>query len=50
MIKLIELDGKLKNLSRLISKSNISSRIKSFIDLFKGKGYVASDFKRLNLM
>ncbi len=44
MIKLIELDREIEKFNHLISKSNISSRIKSFIDLFKGKGYVASDF------
>ena len=41
MIKLIELDREIEKFNHLISKSNISSRIKSFIDLFKGKGYVA---------
>ena len=47
MIKLIELDREIEKFNHLISKSNISSRIKSFIDLFKGKGYVASDFKKI---
>ncbi len=35
MIKLIELDQEIEKFNHLISKSNISSRIKSFIDLFK---------------
>ena len=47
MIKYIELDTDIEKFNHLISKSRISSRIRSFIDLFKGKGYDASDFKKI---
>lgn len=47
MIKYIELDTDIEKFNHLISKSRISSRIRSFIDLFKGKGYGASDFKKI---
>lgn len=47
MIKYIELDTDIEKFNHLISKSGISSRIRSFIDLFKGKGYGASDFKKI---
>lgn len=47
MIKYIELDNDIEKFNHLISKSGISSRIRSFIDLFKGKGYDASDFKKI---
>ena len=47
MIKYIELDKDIEKFNHLISKSRISSRIRSFIDLFKGKGYGASDFKKI---
>lgn len=47
MIKLIELDTEIEKFNHMISKSRISSRIRSFIDLFKGKGYGLSDFKKV---
>ena len=47
MIKLIELDTEMEKFNHMVSKSRISSRIKSFIDLFKGKGYGISDFKKI---
>ncbi|MBE6510953.1 MAG: helicase [Methanobrevibacter millerae] len=47
MIKLIELDTEVEKFNHMVSKSRISSRIRSFIDLFKGKGYGISDFKKI---
>jgi len=47
MIKLIELDTDIEKFNHMVSKSRISSRIRSFIDLFKGKGYGISDFKKI---
>jgi len=47
MIKYRELDTDIEKFNHLISKSRISWRIRSFIDLFKGKGYDASDFKKI---
>lgn len=47
MIKLIELDTEVEKFHHMVSKSGISSRIRSFIDLFKGKGYGISDFKKI---
>lgn len=47
MIKLIELDTEVEKFNLMVSKSGISSRIRSFIDLFKGKGYGISDFKKI---
>ena len=47
MIKLIELDTEIEKFNHMVSKSRISSRIRSFIDLFKGKGYGISDFNKI---
>ncbi|MBE6500493.1 MAG: helicase [Methanobrevibacter thaueri] len=47
MIKLIELDTEIEKFNHMVSKSRISSRIRSFIDLFKGKGYRISDFNKI---
>ena len=47
MIKYRELDTDIEKFNHLISKSRISWRIRSFIDLFKCKGYDASDFKKI---
>ena len=47
MIKLIELDTEIEKFNHMVSKSRISSRIRSFIDLFKGKGYGISDFNKV---
>ena len=47
MTKLIELDSEIEKFNHMVSKSRISTRIRSFIDLFKGKGYTINDFQKI---
>lgn len=46
-IKLNELESEQEKLNFLISKTGVSKKIQSFIDLFKSKGNNLSDFRKL---